>query len=69
MKDLLENAYEEFVSIACGTWDNKVKRVLLNDLLDRLKGESVAFENLVYERMGMSTEDILDIIDAGEVLP
>ncbi len=69
MENLLEDAYEDFVSIACGTWDNKVRRVLLKDLYDRLGSESVAFDNLVYERLGMSSEDALDMIEMGDVLP
>ncbi len=69
MKEKLEDAYEEFASIAEGEWTPEVKAVLLQDLYRRLGVPSVAFDNMLYERLGMSAEEIMDIFSAGDVLP
>ncbi len=69
MNESIEKAYEEFASIAEGAWSHRVKEVLLRDLTDRLGKDSVEFDNMVYERLGMSAEDVIDMLDAGDVLP
>ncbi len=69
MKEKLEDAYEEFASIAEGEWTPEVKDVLLQDLYCRLGVSPVAFDNLVYERMGLSPEEIIGIFSSGDVLP
>ncbi len=69
MMDSLEKAYEDFASIAESTFSHEVKMVVLRDLYDSLGNASVAFDNLVYERLGMSAEEAIDMIDKGDVLP
>ncbi len=68
MKEFLETAYEDFASIASSSWDIKVKRIVLKDLYDRLGGASDAFDNMVFERLGLSAEEALDMLDIGDTL-
>ncbi len=69
MKELLEKSYEEFSSIVSGSWTRGMKMAALEDLYDRLGNDSAAFDNMVYERLGMSAEEALDMIDSGDTLP
>ncbi len=69
MKTLLEDAYLEFASIAEGKWTPEIKNILLQDLYRRLGVSPVAFDNMVYERMGLSPEEIIGIFSSGDVLP
>ncbi len=69
MKESLETVYADFESIARSAWSSEVRRVLLNNLYDRLGGASAAFDNMVYERLGMSPEEILDMYDMDSTLP
>ncbi len=69
MKESLETAYAEFASIAEGSWTGKVKEIAVRDLYDALGDDSEAFDNMVYERLGMSVEDVLDMLEKGDVLP
>ncbi len=69
MKELLEEAYEEFASIAGGTWDSKVKKVALKDLYGRLGNASYSLDNMIFERLGMSADEAMDMLDRDDILP
>ncbi len=69
MKELLETAYGDFDLIARGSWNAGVKRIMLKDLYDSLGELSDAFDNMVYERLGMSAAEVLDIFDMDALLP
>ncbi len=68
MKEM-ERAYEDFASIVQGNGSRLFKEVALRDLLDSLGEDSVKLDNMVYERLGMSTEDVLEMLRTGDVLP
>ncbi len=68
MKDLLEAAYEDFDSIARSSWNMDIKRIMLKDLYDSLGESSDEFDNMVYERLGMSAEEILDFFGMDDIL-
>ncbi len=69
MKESLETAYEDFASIAGSSWNKRIKEIALKDLYDRLGDDSDAFDNMVYDRLGLSAEEALEMFDAGETLP
>ncbi len=46
-----------------------MKAVALHDLYDSLGEDSVAFDNLVYERLGMSADEVIEMIGMGGLLP
>ncbi len=68
MKDLIESAYEEFASIVEGSWNRRMKEIALRDLYDTLGDEAPALDNIIYERLGMSAEEALDMLDRGDTL-
>ncbi len=69
MKEKLETAYEDFVSIAGSSWDRRIKEIALKDLYERLEDASDAFDNMIYERLGVSADEVIDMIASGETLP
>ncbi len=68
MENRLELAYEEFGAIAESSMNHECKTAALRILSGSLGFASVAFENVVYERLGLSAEDVLDMLDMGDVL-
>ncbi len=69
MKNHLETAYEEFGRIVESSWKHEIKLLMLKNLLGELGDDSVGLENMIYERLGMSAEDIIDMCDADDILP
>ncbi len=67
--DKLEKAYEELSSITRSSWSYQVRVVALHDLYDSLGDASVRFDNMVYERLGMSAEEALEMLYREDVLP
>lgn len=69
MEDLLEKAYEDFALIAESSWSGEVRRVALKDLYGSLGDAADAFDNMIYDRLGMSPEEALDMFDMDATLP
>ncbi len=69
MENLLEIAYEEFCRVAGSFWKPEIKRLLIKDIYDRLGDDRVSLQNMIYDRLGMSDDEIIDMLDAEDVLP
>ncbi len=68
MKKTMESAYREFASIAGCPWAMKEKVTAMEKLYGSLGGSSVIFDNMVYESIGMSADEVLDMLDVGDTL-
>ncbi len=68
MENRLETAYEEFGLIAGSSWKHEIKLMMLRNLFDELGDDSVALDNMIYERLGMSAEEVIDMYDADDML-
>ncbi len=69
MENYLETAYEEFAFAACGPWNTEIVSSVLENLYMRLGGASILLDNMIYERLGMSAEDVLDVFGMDDILP
>ncbi len=69
MENYLETAYEEFAFVVCGPWDMEKGSTALRNLYARLGDASVLLDNMIYERLGMSAEDVLDVLGMDDTLP
>ncbi len=63
MKNSIESAYEEFGFIACGILNPERKNMIMKNVRLCLGGASDALDNMIYERMGLSAEEVFEIID------
>ncbi len=68
MNNYLETAYEEFAFVTCGPWNMEIGNSVLENLYMRLGNASVLLDNMIYERLGMSAEDVLNMIQMGDTL-
>ncbi len=69
MKSLVETAYEEFGFLVCGPWRRKNMMPAVENVYDSLGNASVAFDNMIYGRLGMSADDLVDMLEMDDVLP
>ncbi len=69
MRNIIETAYEDLGFLACGPWRREGVKPALENVYDCLGKASAAFDNMVYERLGMSADELMDMLDADEVLP
>ena len=58
----MKNAYEEFCGIITAEKDPMILRYEIKEFYKCLGGASVAFENLLYGEMGMSCEDMMQML-------
>lgn len=68
MNEYIETAYEEFCSIVTSTLDRESCDVALERMLMRLGDASTELENMIYERLGLSSDEIVDLVMMGEIL-
>jgi hypothetical protein len=69
MDNVIENAYDGFCLIATSAMDGECRAAAIREMTKRLGSASVELENMIYERMGMSADEIIDMIAMDEVLP
>ncbi len=69
MNNSLETVYEEFASIAESSLNMQMKRIMFRDMLDNAGITPDEFDRMVYERLGMSAEEALEMLDMGDTLP
>lgn len=68
MKRDIETAYEEFCLIVSSSMDKASRDVAVRNMYLRLGDASVVLENTIYERLGMSSDEIIEIIDMDSVM-
>ncbi len=68
MKNNVEMAYEQFGFLVCGPWRGEVMGAAVEKVYDCLGNASVAFDNMIYEQLGMSADDIMEMLDMDDIL-
>ncbi len=68
MKNRLENAYAEFSLIAGSPMCHDRKVEALRSLYERMGSFSDELDNMIYRSLGLSADDVIDMLDAGDVL-
>ena len=63
----MENIYEQVCGIVMSKKNRLVRAHQLSELHNGLGDMSDAFDNLMYERLGMSCEDIADMLRLGNI--
>ncbi len=63
MKNRIECAYEEYAFMACGILNHERKVQILQKIRGCLGGASDALDNMIYEHMGMSAEEALEMFE------
>ncbi len=66
---MLETAYEDFAMIVESSWTMEIKEIAMRDLYDQLGDASDALDNMIYERLGMSAGEALEMVHMGDTLP
>ena len=62
----MEKLYEEVCAIFNADYGRKRRAEELSELYKRIGSASVAFDNMLYERLGLSCEDLIDMLRKGE---
>jgi len=68
MENSIENAYDGFCLIATSAMDIEGRAAAMREMMMRLGTSSVDLENVIYEKLGMSSDEILDMIAMDDVL-
>ena len=63
----MEKVYREVYEIFTADYGRKRRMQELLKLYERLGSASVALDNILYERLGLSCEDLMDMLRKGEV--
>lgn len=63
----MEKVYREVYEIFTADYGRKRRMQELLKLYERLGSASVALDNILYERLGLSCEDLMDMLRNGEV--
>lgn len=63
----MEKLYREVCAIFTADYSRKRRMQELSELYERLGSTSVALDNILYERLGLSCEDLIDMLRKGEV--
>lgn len=62
----MEKVYEEVCSIFTSDYERKRRAEELEELYKRLGSASEALDNMLYERQGLSCEDLIDMLRRGK---
>ena len=62
----MEKIYEEVCAIFTADYGQLRRAEELSELYGRVTGASVALDNMLYERLGLSCEDLIDMLREGE---
>lgn len=63
----MEKLYEKVCAIFTARYGRKKRAEELSDLYARIGHSSVTLDNMLYERLGLSCEDLIDMLRKGEV--
>lgn len=63
----MEKLYEEICAIFTSTGARRQRAEELSELYGRLGNASVALDNMLYDRLGLSCEDLIDMLHKGDV--
>ena len=62
----MEKLYEEVCAIFTADYGHKRRIEDLSKLYRRIGSASVTLDNMLYERLGLSCEDLIDMLRKGE---
>ena len=62
----MEKLYEEVCSIFIADYGRKRRMEELAQLYQRIGNASVILDNMLYERLGLSCEDLIDMLRKGQ---
>ena len=65
--DHMEKLYEKVCAIFTADYGRKRRAEELSELYGRIGGTSVALDNMLYERLGLSCEDLISMLRKGDV--
>ena len=63
----MEKLYEEICAIFTSTGARRQRAEELSELYGRIGNASVALDNMLYDRLGLSCEDLIDMLHKGDV--
>lgn len=63
----MEKLYEQVCAIFTAGYGSRRKAEELSDLYIRTGSASVSLDNMFYDRLGLSCEDLIDMLRKGEV--
>ena len=63
----MEELYEKVCSIFTAGYGRKRRAEELSELYESIGGASVTLDNMLYERLGLSCEDLIDMLRKGEL--
>jgi len=61
----MEKLYEEVCGIVISDHDRMTKACMLSDLYERIGRASDSLDNIIYENLGLSGEDVIDMLIRG----
>ncbi len=61
----MEKLYEEVCAIFTADYGRKRRAEELSELYERIGNVSVTLDNMLYERLGLSCEDLIDMLRKG----
>lgn len=62
----MEKIYEQICAIFIAGYGCRRKAEELSDLYERIGSASVALDNMLYDRLGLSCEDLIEMLRKGE---
>ena len=62
----MEKLYEEICAIFTSTGARRQRAEELSELYGRIGNASVALDNMLYERLGLSCEDLIEMLRKGQ---
>ena len=69
MEGYVETAYDCFCMIASSELDVKSRIAAVEELKNNLGKASAVLEDMIYERLGLSSEEIVELLETDSVLP
>lgn len=69
MEGYVETAYDCFCMIASSELDVKSMIAAVEELKIHMGKASAALEDMIYERLGLSSEEIVELLETDSVLP